>query len=447
VSPKPPNSELLVLGGGLAGCEAALAAASRGVSVALFEMRPVNTTSAHVTDALAELVCSNSLRSDDPHTAPGLLKREMEMLGSVVMEAARAASVPAGSALAVDRQRFAEAVQQRVLSSDRVRLVREEATDIPRDMPVIAATGPLTSDALADSLARITGQDHLHFFDAIAPIVSAESLDMTRGFFASRYGKGGDDYLNFPLDREQYQRLVAEILAAEKTELHGPDAEVRFFEGCMPVEEMARRGPDTLAYGPMKPVGLTDPKTGRRPFAVLQLRRENRFADQYNMVGFQTRMKRPEQARVFRQIPGMERAEFLRFGSVHRNTFVNAPRSLDDRLRLVALPLARLAGQVTGVEGYIESAATGILAGIFAAAEILGTQVPPVPPETAHGSLIRHLTESEPETFQPSNVHFGLLPSVEGVRGRRDRRAAASDRALSAMRQWADQVQKTLPVL
>jgi methylenetetrahydrofolate--tRNA-(uracil-5-)-methyltransferase len=328
---------------------------------------------------------------------------------------------------------------------ENIRLVREEAMDIPSDVPVIVATGPLTSEPLARRLQEIAGGEQLHFYDAVAPIVAAESLDPSAGFFASRYGKGGSDYLNFPLTEEEYRRLVAELVTADKAELHGPDREARYFEGCMPIEEMARRGPDTLAHGPLKPVGLVDPRTGRRPFAVVQLRKENRFADQYNLVGFQTQLRQPEQKRALSLIPGMERAEFLRYGSVHRNTFVNAPKVLDARLRLKALPRVRLAGQVTGVEGYIESAATGILAGIYAAAEILSVELPDAPSVTGHGALIRHLVESDPEHFQPSNIHFGLFPAIECGRGRRSRRHALSVRATEAMEGWAEEVEERLP--
>jgi len=426
-----------VVGAGLAGSEAAWQLAEAGVPVRLIEMRPVRTTPVHAGGGFAELVCSNSLRGDAPTNAVGLLKREMEVLGSLIMRAARATAVPAGGALAVDRTAFSAAVTAAVAGHPRVRVERREVTGLPPG-PAIIATGPLTSSALHAALAALLGEDALAFYDAVAPIVAADSLDFSRLFSASRYGKGdGADYLNAPLDREAYERFVAALLGAEKVPLKSFE---RYFEGCLPIEVMAERGPDTLRHGPMKPVGLVDPATGRRPWAVVQLRRDDLAAEHWNLVGFQTKLTRPEQRRVFRLIPGLENARFVRYGMVHRNTFINAPAHLDPFLRLRARPDVRLAGQLTGVEGYVESAATGLLAARLLLAELAGGTPAPPPPETALGSLVRHLTARRPEGFQPANVSWGLIRcplELAAIRDKRRRRERQAEHALERIRAWA----------
>ena len=434
-------TEVLVVGGGLAGAEAAWQLAELGCRVEVWEMRPRRPTPVHRSDRLAELVCSNSLRGDSPTNAVGLLKREMEALGSLVITAARATAVPAGGALAVDRDRFAELVTDRICSHPRISVVRRELTEVP-DSPAVIATGPLTSAALHVALEELLGEGALAFYDAVAPIVAADSLDHDRLFRASRYGKGGsDDYLNAALDRRLYEAFVAELVAADKVPFKDFETEdARYFEGCLPIEVMAERGPDTLRYGPMKPVGLTDPTTGRRPWAVVQLRQDDLAAEHWNLVGFQTKLTRPEQGRVFRTIPGLERARFVRFGMIHRNTFLNAPRHLDPLLRLRCRPAIRLAGQVTGVEGYVESAATGLIAARTLVAELTGEAAPP-PPETALGGLIRHLTERPPRAFQPANITWGLIAEPEelrGIRDRRQRRERHAELAVDRIRAWAE---------
>ncbi len=433
-----PEPIVTVVGGGLAGCEAAWQLASAGAAVRLVEMRPAVPTPAHRTGDLAELVCSNSLRSDNPANAVGLLKREMEAMGSLIIAAARAAALPAGDALAVDRELFATAVRDAVAGQPAIEVVREEVHTLP-DGPAIVATGPLTSDALHQALEALLGEGSLSFFDAIAPVVAADSLDMGTLFAASRYGKGGgDDYLNAPLDRERYLAFVAALRAAETVPEKAFERDVPYFEGCLPVEVMAERGDDTLRYGPMKPVGLRDPRTGRVPYAVVQLRRDDLAAAHWNLVGFQTRMTHGEQQRVFRLIPGLEHARFARLGMIHRNTFVCAPKHLDAQLCLKVRPQLRLAGQLTGVEGYVESAATGLLAGLSLAAELGGLELPPPPTWTAHGGLVRHLTERPAHRFQPANAAWGLMtdPPVELPRDKDARRAAAAAVALDAIRAW-----------
>ncbi|MCA8932438.1 MAG: methylenetetrahydrofolate--tRNA-(uracil(54)-C(5))-methyltransferase (FADH(2)-oxidizing) TrmFO [Rhodospirillaceae bacterium] len=437
-----------IVGGGLAGSEAAWQAAEAGVPVVLHEMRPEVATDAHKTDGLAELVCSNSFRSDDAETnAVGLLHAEMRRCGSLVMASGDAHQVPAGGALAVDRDGFSAAVTAALEAHPLVTIERGEVAGLPPEAwdSVIVATGPLTSPALAAAIHALTGEDALAFFDAIAPIVYLDSVDLSKAWYQSRYDKpgpggSGKDYINCPLDREQYERLIGELLAAPKTEFKEWEG-TPYFEGCLPIEVMAERGPETLRFGPMKPVGLTDPHTGRRPYAVVQLRQDNALGTLYNLVGFQTKLKYAEQARVFRLIPGLEEAEFARLGGLHRNTFLNSPRLLDDRLRLKAMPRLRFAGQVTGVEGYVESAAIGLLAGRLAAAERLGRTLAPPPPTTALGALIGHITGgAEAETFQPMNVNFGLFPPLEDVRGGRrgkqDRKRAYCARALADLDAW-----------
>jgi len=427
-----------VIGGGLAGCEAAWQLAAAGVPVRLVEMRPRVTTPAHRTGDLAELVCSNSLRSDNPENAVGLLKREMEALGSVVIAAARASALPAGDALAVDRDAFAAAVGTALAGSPLIEMAREEAQGLPAG-PAIVATGPLTSPGLHAALEALLGEGSLSFFDAIAPVVASDSLAHERLYRASRYGKGGgDDYLNAAMDRREYEAFLDALREAETVPVKEADRGVPYFEGCLPIEVMAARGADTLRFGPMKPVGLPDPRTGREPHAVVQLRQDDLAAEHWNLVGFQTRMTVGAQQRVLRLIPGLEQARFVRFGMIHRNTFVCAPRHLDAELRVKARPALRLAGQLTGVEGYVESAAIGLVAALYLAAELSGATVPLLPAWTAHGGLIRHLTERPPHRFQPANAAWGLMldPPVELPRGKRDRRQAAAAHALAAIHTW-----------
>ncbi|HXV75724.1 MAG TPA: methylenetetrahydrofolate--tRNA-(uracil(54)-C(5))-methyltransferase (FADH(2)-oxidizing) TrmFO [Candidatus Polarisedimenticolaceae bacterium] len=426
-----------VVGGGLAGSEAAWQIAKRGVPVRLFEMRPVRSTAVHRTDRLAELVCSNSLKSLELSTAHGLLKQEMTRLGSMIVESAMANRVPAGGALAVDRERFAEAVTARLSAEPLVELVREEVREIPPDGIVILAVGPLVSDSLAASIANFTGQDYLYFFDAIAPVIEADSIDRTIVYPLSRYGKGdGHDYLNCPLDEAQYHAFVRELVSGEKAPLHDVDA-TPFFEGCLPIEEMARRGPDTLAFGPMKPVGLTDPRTGIRPHAVVQLRQDNLAAEHYSMVGFQTRLRWPEQKRIFRTIPGLAEASFVRLGQVHRNCYINAPAVLAETLEARSRPGLFFAGQISGVEGYTESAATGLLCGINAARLATGRPALSLPADTMLGALCHYVSRADAQDYQPMNVAFGLLPDAPTrARGRRERRLARSAVALAALDAW-----------
>jgi methylenetetrahydrofolate--tRNA-(uracil-5-)-methyltransferase len=424
-----------IIGGGLAGSEAAWQAASAGAHVVLHEMRPVKNTDAHSTDGFAELVCSNSLRSDDfENNAVGLLHEEMRRAGSLILKCADAHRLPAGGALAVDRHGFSGAVTQALTEHPSIEIAREEIAKPPADWDnVVVATGPLTSPALADFVRKLTDADSLSFFDAIAPIVHHDTINMDVAWMQSRYDKGdGKDYINCPLDRDQYEAFIAALLAGEKTEFKEWEKSTPYFEGCLPIEVMASRGPDTLRYGPMKPVGLRDPRFEQRPYAVVQLRQDNALGNLWNMVGFQTKLKHAEQVRIFRMIPGLENAQFARLGGLHRNTFLNSPRLLDPELRLKARPSLRFAGQVTGVEGYVESAAIGLLAGRFAA----GKTTPP-PSTTALGALLAHITVgAEAETFQPMNVNFGLFPPPPpGPRGR-DRKKAQSARALADLAGW-----------
>ncbi len=425
---------ITIIGGGLAGSEAAWQAARRGVRVRLFEMKPRKFSPAHSSPLLGELVCSNSLRAEATESAVGLLKEEMRRLHSLIMAAAAATRVPAGKALAVDRDAFAAFISRALEAEPLVAIVREEVADLEFSGPAVVATGPLTSEPLAAALGRLTGQEHLHFYDAIAPIVAADSLDHTRIFRASRYG-AGEDYLNCPLSEEEYAAFYRELMAAEQVPLK-PFEEPRYFEGCLPIEVMAARGYLTLAHGPMKPVGLIDPATGRQPFAVVQLRAENREGSHYNLVGFQTKLKYGEQARVFRLIPGLERAEFMRLGSIHRNTFVHAPGLLSPYLNFLKQPQLFLAGQISGVEGYVESAAMGLLAGINAARLALGRELAAPPRATAHGALVHHLTNTETRDFQPMNVNFGLFPPLPGRLPKKLRGAAYAERALTELEEW-----------
>lgn len=432
------ENSITIIGGGLAGCEAAWQAAQRGVSVVLHEMKPVRFSPAHELPGLAELVCSNSLRGISLDNAVGLLKEELRRCGSLTMEAAEATSVPAGGALAVDRQLFSAYVTAKIESHPLITIERAEATDIPGEGTVIIASGPLTSDALAVSLAKLTG-DRLYFYDAIAPIVAADSLDMTKIFAASRYGKGdGDDYLNCPLNEEEYQRFIDELLNGEKV----PPREfekVVHFEGCMPVEELASRGVETLRFGPMKPVGLLNPHTGNEAHAVIQLRAENREKTMYNLVGFQTKLTWPEQRRIFKLIPGLENVEFVRLGSMHRNTFINSPDLLDETQQLKSDPRIFFAGQITGVEGYVESAASGFLAGIAATCLVKGQPISVPSPETALGALMHHITNADVKHFQPMNVNYGLFPALSGRIKKKERRGLLAERALVALDVWKDQ--------
>jgi len=435
------NPGITVIGAGLAGSEAAWQAASLGVRVRLHEMRPVRKTPVHQTGDFAELVCSNSLRGAGLENAVGLLKEEMRRLRSVVMEQALVHAVPAGGALAVGREHFAAGITQALTAHPLVEVIREEVTAIPPHGIVVIASGPLTSEALATEILRFTGERYLSFYDAAAPIVTLESIDPHKVFRQSRYGKGeGDEYLNCPMDKEEYYRFVEALLSAERAMPHNPDDErVCYFEGCLPVEEMARRGPDVLRYGPLKPVGLVDPHTGRRPYAVIQLRQDNTAGTLYNIVGFQTSLKWPDQKRVFRLIPGLENAEFERLGVIHRNTFIKSPRVLMPTLQAQARPDLFFAGQITGVEGYVESAAAGMVAGINAARLALGQTPVEFPLETAVGSLLHYITHADPDRFQPMNIAFGLMPELPGVkiRDKRLRKRAIADRALQVLVDWA----------
>jgi methylenetetrahydrofolate--tRNA-(uracil-5-)-methyltransferase len=428
-----------IIGGGLAGSEAAWQLAEAGVKVRLSEMRGSGeTTPAHHTDGLAELVCSNSFRSDDAeHNAVGLLHAEMRALGSVIMAAADAHRVPAGSALAVDRDGFSAAVTEHILAHPNIEVARERVDALPSSGSAIVATGPLTALGLAESIGAATGADALAFFDAIAPIIHRDSIDMDVCWMAARWDKGGRDYINCPMTKEQYLAFHQGLLGGEKTEFKDWEKDTPYFEGCMPVEVMAERGVDTLRYGPMKPVGLDDPRTGRWPHAVVQLRQDNALGTLWNMVGFQTKLKHAEQVHLFRTIPGLEKAEFARLGGLHRNTFINSPKLLDASLRLRSAPHVRFAGQITGCEGYVESAAIGLLAGRFAAAELRGDVLRPPPPETALGALLGHITGgADAATYQPMNVNFGLFPPIEGRAKKADRKRAYTDRAKTALAEW-----------
>jgi methylenetetrahydrofolate--tRNA-(uracil-5-)-methyltransferase len=422
-----------VIGGGLAGCEAAWQLARRGIPVDLHEMRPVRGTPVHRTGDLAELVCSNSLRGDALDQAAGLLKAELRRLDSLILHAADAVRVPAGSALAVDRDRFARLVTEAVEALPEVRIYRGEVSRLPESGIAIVATGPLTSDPLAGELARFVGEEQLYFYDAVSPVVEADSIDEERSFRASRYGKGGDDYLNCPLDAEEYRRFFEALTTAETATLHDFDREL-FFEGCLPIEVIASRGPRTLLFGPMRPVGLIDPRTGRRPHAVVQLRQDDLAATHYSLVGFQTQLKWGDQARVLRMIPGLARAEFVRFGMIHRNTYVNAPRVLDASFETRRQSGLFFAGQMSGVEGYVESTASGLIAALGAVARIQGDRPTPFPRETAMGALGHYISASDPSHYQPTNIAFGLFPPLEDrVRNKAQRRRALAERALRAL--------------
>jgi methylenetetrahydrofolate--tRNA-(uracil-5-)-methyltransferase len=426
--------KLTVIGGGLAGSEAAWQAAQRGISTCLYEMRPVRQTPAHVSDRLAELVCSNSLGSNLPNRAAGLLKAEIRRLGSLIMQAAEQASVPAGGALAVDREKFAESVTQRIEAHPLIELRREEVTHIP-DTPTIIATGPLTSDALAQEIMALSSEEHLYFYDAVSPIIEVDSVNTEIAFRANRYGRGEQaegDYLNCPFNKDEYLAFVTSLREAEQIELKQFEKEdEHFFEMCLPIEELARRGEQALAFGPMRPVGLTDPRTGRRPYAALQLRQDNLAGTLYNMVGFQTNLKWGEQRRIFRMIPGLEKAEFMRYGMMHRNTYINAPMLLEPTMQWYNRPDLFFAGQITGVEGYVGNAATGLLAGINAARLLQGQSPLTLPQTTMLGALCHYVTHAEPKDFQPMKANFGLMPPlVPKIRHKQARYQAYTERAL-----------------
>jgi methylenetetrahydrofolate--tRNA-(uracil-5-)-methyltransferase len=438
-----------VIGGGLAGVEAAWQAARAGAQVRLFEMRPTTQTPAHRTDKLAEIVCSNSLKSDEPGSAPYLLKEELRRAGSLVMDSAAATRVPAGAALAVDRDKFAELITAQIERNPNIELVREEVQTVATDEITIIATGPLSSDALTAEIMKLTGSDQLYFYDAIAPIIAADSVDRSIAFLAARYGKGGDDYLNCPFDEEQYARFYAALIEAKSVPLQRFE-ETRWFESCLPIEELARRGVDTLRFGPMKPVGLIDPRTGREPYAAVQLRQENLMADAYSLVGFQNHLRYGEQARVLRLIPGMEQAEFLQFGQIHRNTYICSPRVLSATMQMRDRPNIFFAGQITGVEGYVESVAMGWHAGQNSARLCLGRELIRAPRLSAMGALARYVSNTETKNFQPVNITFALLePLAEQDRRRarrkRDRHQLQVELALKEWDSWLQEVYNELP--
>jgi len=431
----PTTPVVTVIGGGMAGCEAAWQLAKRGVCVRLYEMRPVKKTPVHKTGALAEMVCSNSLRSDGLDNAVGLLHEEMRRLDSLFLSSADNNRVPAGKALAVDRSRFSREITERLAAVSEVEIVREELTEIPKG-PCIIATGPLTSEALSQDICKLTGSEHLYFYDAISPIVLADTIDTNKTFAASRYDKGGADYINCPFTQQEFDRFYTELMHAETQEL--PDFERKlFFEGCLPIEEIGRRGPETLLYGPMKPVGLTDPRSNERPHAVAQLRQDDIAAEHYSLVGFQTRLKWGPQEKVLRLIPGLEKAEFVRFGTVHRNTYINAPRMLSETLQTRTRGDLYFAGQIAGTEGYVESAGGGLLAGIYCGMALLDGGISPVPRTTALGSLAFYISHARALNYQPTNITFGIIPVLEKpVRKKQERREAISRRALRDLESW-----------
>jgi methylenetetrahydrofolate--tRNA-(uracil-5-)-methyltransferase len=449
------TQRIKIIGGGLAGPEAALQAAKLGCDVDLYEMRPTRSTEAHQTSDFAELVCSNSLKSESENTAPWLLKQEMRRAGSILLAEADATAVPAGHALAVDRVEFSKRVAERIAAEPRITVHREEVTTLDENDPntlTILASGPLTSPGLAAELQRLTGSDHLAFYDSISPIVDATTIDMDKVYFAARYDKGTADYINCPFTKEEYDRFLDALTTAENVEskdwekfpVDGTANKLQYFEGCLPIEETARRGRDTLRFGPMKPVGLTDPRTGRWPYAVVQLRQENLRADSYNLVGFQNHLKYGEQSRVLKLIPGLENATFLRYGQIHRNTYIHAPSLLTETLQLKAHPTIMIAGQLSGVEGYTESIASGMLAGRYAAAIAQGRQPIAAPRGSANGSLTHYITHAETRKFQPANITFDLLPPLETelrkkMRDKKERHKLQCDRALAAWDEWLNQ--------
>ena len=440
------NEIVKVIGGGLAGVEAAWQAARFGAKVRLYEMRPLQQTPAHRTDKLAEIVCSNSLKTDEPGSAPYLLKEELRRGGSLVMEAAAATRVPAGAALSVDRIKFAEMITERIEQDPNIELVRKEVTSLDHDVPTIIATGPLTSDALTAEIMRFTGDDQLYFYDAIAPIIAADSIDMSIAWKAARYDKGGADYINCPMDRERYEVFISELMEAKSVPLKRFE-ETHWFESCLPIEEIARRGPETLRFGPMKPKGLRHPKTGEEPYACVQLRQENLMADAYGMVGFQNHLRYGEQARVVRLIPGLENADFLQYGQIHRNTFINSPKILNEDLSAKSNARLFFAGQITGVEGYVESVATGWLAGINAVRVLRDEPLLTAPRTSAIGSLCRYVSNVETKNFQPVNITFGLLEPLpvelrKKHRNKRERHMVQVERALQDWDEWMEHLNR-----
>jgi methylenetetrahydrofolate--tRNA-(uracil-5-)-methyltransferase len=431
---------IVVIGAGLAGCEAAWQIATRGGKVILYEMKPEVYSPAHRSPFFAELVCSNSLKSESIENASGILKEEMGQWGSLILKVARETRVPAGDSLAVDRTAFSKQVTETLENLENVEVIRKEVSSLPQDRITIIATGPLTSEILSREIQKVTGSRHLFFYDAISPIVTADSIDYQYAFKSSRYGKGGEDYVNCPMDEEAYDRFVEALNRAEKALVH-PFEKKYLFEGCLPVEEMAERGRGTLAFGPLKPVGLIDPKTGKQPFAVVQLRQEDRFETLFNLVGFQTRLKHEEQKRVFRMIPGLEKAEFVRLGSIHLNTFIDSPRLLRESLRLKTNPSLFFAGQITGVEGYMESTAIGLLSGINAHRYANGMPAIVPPPTTAMGALVDYITQSRAIPFQPMNINFGLLPPLSGKNRGKGRRLLLARRATKDMEEWKKKIE------
>jgi methylenetetrahydrofolate--tRNA-(uracil-5-)-methyltransferase len=428
---------ITIIGGGLAGCEAAWQLLRRGNRVILYDMKPHSYSPAHKSPDLAELVCSNSLRSNSMDNAVGLLKEEMRMMDSLIMEAADATAVPAGKALAVNRNDFSRYIEEKLSTQEKLKIIREEIFDIPMNSTVIVATGPLTSDALARSISSLTGSEHLYFYDAISPIIEGDTIDYDKVFRASRYENDEGDYLNCPLERDEYESFWKTLMEGEKISLR-PFEELRFFSGCLPIEIMAVSGINTLAFGPMKPVGLINPKTGKQPFAVVQLRQEDKAGILFNIVGFQTKLTWPEQRRIFRMIPGLEKAEFARYGSIHRNTFINSPSLLKKTLQLKTRDDIFFAGQITGVEGYVESAAMGLVAGLSASSYLNGKELTPFPQTTALGSLLRHITREDHKNFQPMNVNFGLFPPLSHKVPKKDRGHHYAQRSLEALKDWKE---------
>lgn len=426
--------EIKIIGGGLAGCESALQLLKRGYKVKMYEMRPTKTTGAHRTSSLAELVCSNSLKSCEPSTASGLLKEELDMLGCELLSLARECAVPAGSALSVDREAFSKAVEDKLNSYENFTLVRQEVTSLDEDVPTIVASGPLTSDALADVIGKLTGKDRLFFYDAIAPIVDFESIDMSKAYFGGRYGKGGEDYLNLPMQKDEYELFYNELVTAKTVTLHDFEKS-ELFDGCMPIEEMAKRGSDTIRFGPLKPVGLRNPKTGEKAYAVVQLRKENIQGDCYNLVGFQTNLTYGEQKRVFSLIPALNSAEFVRYGVMHRNTYINAPNVLDASFRVIGQKPLYIAGQLSGVEGYVESIMSGMIAALSLAKELENKQMKPLPTTTIIGSLCEYISTRELD-FKPMNANFGILPPITGIRDKSKRKQAYHDRSIEDVKTY-----------
>lgn len=426
------KQEIKIIGGGLAGCESALQLLKRGFKVKMYEMRPSKTTGAHRTSSLAELVCSNSLKSCEPCTASGLLKEELDLLGCELLPLARECAVPAGSALSVDREAFSRAVENKLNSYSGFTLVRQEVTSLDEDVPTIVATGPLTSDSLADVIGKLTGKDRLFFYDAIAPIVDFESIDMSKAYFGGRYGKGGEDYLNLPMQKDEYELFYNELVNAKTVTLHDFEKS-ELFEGCMPIEEMAKRGSDTIRFGPLKPVGLRNPQTGEKAYAVVQLRKENIQGDCYNLVGFQTNLTYGEQKRVFSLIPALNSADFVRYGVMHRNTYINAPNVLDASFRVIGERALYIAGQLSGVEGYVESIMSGMIASIALANELENKQFTAMPTTTIIGSLCEYISARALD-FKPMNANFGILPPITGIRDKSKRKQAYHDRSIEAVK-------------